>query len=63
LELTPEGRRVVETAFRRHAAELESAMALLKPSEKRRLYSLLKKLGVFAAGAGEETGQRKEISK
>src|SRR6202051_164859 len=29
LELTPEGRRVVETAFRRHAAELESAMAIL----------------------------------
>jgi MarR family 2-MHQ and catechol resistance regulon transcriptional repressor len=63
LELTPEGRRVVETAFRLHAAELESGTAVLKPSEKRRLYSLLKKLGVFAAGAGEETGQRKEISK
>src|ERR1700676_4945967 len=31
LHLTPEGRRVVETAFSRHAAELESAMAGLKP--------------------------------
>src|SRR5207302_7909164 len=28
LELTPEGRRVVETVFRRHAAELESGMAV-----------------------------------
>jgi MarR family 2-MHQ and catechol resistance regulon transcriptional repressor len=63
LQLTPEGRRVVETAFRRHAAELESAMAVLNLSEKRHLYALLKKLGLFAAGARAETGQRKEISK
>ena len=48
LELTPEGRRVVEKAFRRHAAELEAAMAVLNPSEKRQLYGLLKKLGLFA---------------
>src|SRR6266851_5611757 len=32
LELTPAGRRVAETAFRRHAAELESAMAVLNSS-------------------------------
>ncbi len=63
LDLTPEGRRVVETAFSRHAAELESAMAVLNPSEKRRVYSLLRKLGLFAAGARVETGQQKEISK
>jgi len=63
LELTPQGRRVVETAFRRHAVELESAMAVLNPSEKRQLYALLKKLGLFAAGARAETGQKKEISK
>src|ERR1700720_3408518 len=47
LELTSEGRRIVETAFRRHAAELESAMAVLNPSEKRQLHALLKKLGIF----------------
>src|SRR2546430_15780685 len=29
LELTPEGRRAVETVFRRHSAELESAMVVL----------------------------------
>jgi len=63
LHLTVEGRRVVETAFRRHAAELESAMAVLSQSEKRELFGLLKKLGLFAAGAGAETRQKKEISK
>ncbi len=57
LHLTPEGRRVAETAFRRHAAELESAMAVLNASEKRELYSLLKKLGLFAARDGAQTGQ------
>lgn len=50
LHLTAEGRRIVETAFRRHAAELEAAMAVLSESEKRQLYALLKKLGLFAAG-------------
>ncbi len=57
LRLTPEGSRVVEVAFRRHATELESAMAVLNPSEKRQLHALLKKLGLFAAGNGAEAGQ------
>ena len=57
LELTPEGKRVVETAFRRHAVELEAAMAILNATEKRRLYGLLKKLGVFAAEARAEAGK------
>src|ERR1700675_1471022 len=35
LELTPEGKRVVEAAFRRHAVELEAAMAVLNDAEKR----------------------------
>jgi MarR family transcriptional regulator, 2-MHQ and catechol-resistance regulon repressor len=63
LELTPEGRRVIETAFRRHAAELESAMAVLSQTEKRHLYALLKKLGVFALAAGAERSQQKETSR
>jgi len=63
LHLTREGRRVVETAFRRHAVELESAMAALNATEKLHLYALLKKLGLFAAGARAETGQRKELAK
>jgi MarR family 2-MHQ and catechol resistance regulon transcriptional repressor len=55
LKLTPEGRRVVEKAFSRHAAELESAMAVLNHSEKRELHGLLKKLGLFAAGTHANT--------
>jgi MarR family transcriptional regulator, 2-MHQ and catechol-resistance regulon repressor len=57
LELTREGRHVVETAFRRHAAVLEAAMAVLSGTEKRQLYGLLKKLGLFAAEARAEAGR------
>ncbi len=63
LHLTAEGRRVVELAFSRHAAELELAMAALSSREKRELHALLKKLGLFAAGARVESGQQKEITK
>lgn len=63
LHLTPEGKRVVEQAFGRHAAELEAATAVLNSSERRALYDLLKKLGLFAAGLHEETGPGKEIFK
>jgi hypothetical protein len=62
LKLTPEGKRTVEKAFSRHAAELESAMAVLNASEKRQLHVLLKTLGLFAAGGGPETSQPKEDS-
>jgi MarR family 2-MHQ and catechol resistance regulon transcriptional repressor len=59
LELTSEGKRVVERAFGRHAAELEAALAILNGTEKRQLYGLLKKLGLFAAkahaGAGKDS--------
>ena len=61
MKLTPEGKSAVEKAFSRHAAELESAMAVLNQSEKRELHVLLKKLG-FAAGAGPETSQPTEDS-
>lgn len=55
LKLTPEGKRVVEQAFTCHAAQLESAMAVLNQGEKRELHGLLKKLGLFAAGAHPNT--------
>jgi MarR family 2-MHQ and catechol resistance regulon transcriptional repressor len=51
LELTPEGKRVVEAAFELHAMELEAAMAILNGAERRQLSGLLKKLGLFAAEA------------
>jgi DNA-binding MarR family transcriptional regulator len=58
LKLTPEGKRVAEKAYGRHAAELESAMAVLNPSEKVELRTTLKKLGLFAAGVRAKTGPR-----
>ena len=55
LKLTSEGKRVVEEAISRHAAQLESAMAVLNQREKRELQGLLKKLGLFAAGTHPNT--------
>ena len=49
LELTPEGKRVAEAAFRRHSSDLEAVTAILNGPEKRQLHGLLKKLGLFAA--------------
>jgi MarR family 2-MHQ and catechol resistance regulon transcriptional repressor len=60
LHLTPEGKRVVEDAFQQHAGELEAAMSVLNRGEKRQLYALLKKLGLFAAGTRNGAGQGKE---
>ena len=51
LKLSPKGRAAVKDAFSRHAADLESAMAVLTQREKRQLRALLKKLGRFAAAA------------
>ena len=60
LRLTPAGSRVAETAYGRHAAELESAMTILNPTEKQELRAILKKLGLFAAGVRPKTGPREE---
>jgi len=51
LKLSPKGRAVVEAAFTRHAADLETAMAVLNQREKRQLHDLLKRFGLFAAAA------------
>ena len=51
LKLSPKGRTVVETAFRRHAADLETVMAVLNQRERRQLHALLKKVGLAAAAA------------
>ena len=58
LKLTPEGKRVAETAYGRHATELESAMTVLNSAEKLELRTTLKKLGLFAAGVRAKTGRR-----
>jgi MarR family transcriptional regulator, 2-MHQ and catechol-resistance regulon repressor len=52
LKLTPAGKRVAETSYGRHAAELESVMSVLSPTERHELRASLKKLGLFAAGVG-----------
>ena len=51
LKLSPKGRAAVEAAFSRHAADLETVMAVLDQREKRHLRDLLKKVGLFAAAA------------
>jgi MarR family 2-MHQ and catechol resistance regulon transcriptional repressor len=58
LKLSPKGRAAVEEAFRRHAADLESAMAVLTDREKRQLRALLKKVGRFAAAAEAEANAK-----
>ena len=49
VKLSPRGRAVVEAAFARQAADLETAMAVLNQREKGQLQDLLKKVGLFAA--------------
>jgi MarR family 2-MHQ and catechol resistance regulon transcriptional repressor len=51
LKLSPKGRSAVKAAFTRHAADLETVMAVLNQREKRQLHALLKRVGLFAAAA------------
>ena len=45
IELTPEGRRLIQEVFRAHAEHLEEAVAVLDETEKQQVYEGLKKLG------------------
>jgi MarR family 2-MHQ and catechol resistance regulon transcriptional repressor len=54
IELTPEGRRAAKALFEKHAHDLETLMSILSDNEKQRLYTLLKKLGLFASGVTSE---------
>ena len=49
VELTDEGKRLIECAFRHHADDIEKTMAVLARNERLELIRLLKKLGIFAA--------------
>ena len=51
LELTAEGRHMIERAFDPHSQDLERVMSVLGSDEKEQLYTGLKKLGQFAAQA------------
>jgi MarR family 2-MHQ and catechol resistance regulon transcriptional repressor len=45
IELTPEGRSLIEGVFGEHARHLEDSMQVLTEDEKQQLYGSLKKLG------------------
>jgi MarR family 2-MHQ and catechol resistance regulon transcriptional repressor len=49
VELTDDGKRLIECAFRQHALDMEEIMAVLTTSERLELIRLLKKVGIFAA--------------
>ena len=51
VKLTARGRRLIEPAFERHAADLEAVASVLTSEERATLVSLLRKLGTGAAGA------------
>ncbi|HUJ48852.1 MAG TPA: MarR family transcriptional regulator [Bryobacteraceae bacterium] len=46
--LTPTGRRLIHQAFRRHAADMEHALAALSAADRASLVRLLKKAGLTA---------------
>jgi len=54
VELTPEGRRLIEPLFTAHAADVAAAMAILSGEELRHLSALLRKLGL--ANGGDSDG-------
>ncbi len=49
VELTPDGRRLIEDFFPRHAAAIAREMAVLEPAEQEELARLCRKLGLAAA--------------
>lgn len=51
LELTPEGRQVIERVFGEHETEFDSVFSVLNGSEMQSMYRTLKKLGLHAAAS------------
>ena len=54
VELTSEGRKVIRSAFTRHAADLEKVVSVLSPAQRTTLVELLRKLGKGAEGVRDE---------
>ena len=48
VQLTDAGRELIEEAFRRHEADMEQTLAVLKSAERIELVRLLKKAGLWA---------------
>lgn len=54
VQLTEQGRRTIEEAFRQHACDMEETMSVLTRAERIELVRLLKKAGLFAASRLED---------
>jgi MarR family 2-MHQ and catechol resistance regulon transcriptional repressor len=57
VHLTESGRRLIDGAFRQHAADLEETLAVLRPGERAVLVRLLKKAGLWAAARFENLAE------
>jgi len=55
VRLTAQGRKLIRSAYRRHAKDMEAAVSVLNEEERSQLYDLVKKLGLFAANKGEQS--------
>ena len=60
VELSPAGRKLIEPLFVRHAADIAAVMAVLSRDELRELDTLLRKLGLAAAGDAEKAGDARK---
>jgi MarR family 2-MHQ and catechol resistance regulon transcriptional repressor len=60
VELTKDGRKLIECAIRRHALDMEETIAVLPHAERAELTRLLKKLGKYAASTGTKPGTAKK---
>jgi|SRR5438270_12071526 len=59
VELTENGKSLIECAFQRHALDMEETLAVLTPDERLELIRLLKKVGLFAAARLNDRSERK----
>ncbi len=63
VDLTAEGRRLIEAAFNRHAADMEEMLQVLSGEERVQLETLLKKAGRHAEKIGGQlAGLREDLS-
>ncbi|WP_180539064.1 MarR family winged helix-turn-helix transcriptional regulator [Nevskia soli] len=53
VKLTGSGRKLIERAFAKHAADMEETIAVLRPREREDLVRLLKKVGLWAESRAE----------
>ncbi len=53
VKLTGSGRKLIERAFAKHAADMEETVAVLRPREREDLVRLLKKVGLWAESRAE----------